>query len=412
MKDHLEIVADGEGLSVIGDRTTVARFLGSRGLLATSTDFRLDKLHGLLQASDAVLDGASDIMAGSGRWLKLTDESADMVREFGLMESGSAGVSYAMIGDPGVINKWIRVDTGLGAMLTNPALLTGVVGVMAQVARQGEMREIKAYLAAIDTRLTEVARAQKDAELAKVVGARSSIERALSLRDAQGGRTDATTWSTVQDRVGAVDDALSWAIIRLSRVAERIEAVDRGRQRVELVQRAPGEVCELLAVIAHCFELQDALDVMQLDRVFEESPNDLEAQRSALDSHRETRRALVRDAVEGVASRIDSAARTANSNTLLHMRAARAMTDSANNVGQAVARLELPLGIESERQALRAPGWWEAARDSGQLANAGAELAPKLVLPAAGVGVGLLYKLPGTRPLAQKAIAAARRIVR
>ena len=50
-------------------------------------------------------------------------------------------------------------------MLTNPAVLAGAAGIMAQFAMQQTMDEITDYLATIDEKLDDVLRAQKDAVL-------------------------------------------------------------------------------------------------------------------------------------------------------------------------------------------------------------------------------------------------------
>lgn len=409
MSDDIELISDSDGLAVVGNKSAVERFLAERGLLAISEDLKLGRL---AQVADSVLNGISEASAHSGRWLKLTEESAELVKEFGLMETTTRGVSHAMIGDPGSISKWVQVDTGVGALVTNPAVLAGAAGVMAQLARQREIREIKAYLVQIDTKVSEVLRAQKDAELARLFGARRSIDRAMSVREEQGGRTDPTTWSTVQDRVGAVDDLLSWAILGLNRVSERLDAAASDGVRAKLADRAGGEVEELLAVLAHCFELQDALDVMRLDRVMEESPGDLDDQRSALEKHRQERRSSLVEATDQLVARIDAAAGAANAHVLLHANRARIVTNSANGVGESVAQLHAPLGIEFGRQDMESPRWRDAARDGKQLESAGKEAGPKLIVPALVVGGIVLWAVPATRPIATKALEAARRAVR
>ncbi|QEE61172.1 hypothetical protein FVA74_05970 [Salinibacterium sp. dk2585] len=408
MSDNIELISDGEGVALVGKKSAVERFLREKGLLASSQQLNLDKLGDLAQTVDALAGGVSEIASSSGRWVKLTEESAELVKEFGFMESKTRGVSHAMIGDPGSIGKWLQVENGAGTLLTNPAVLAGAAGVMAQIARQQEMREIKAYLRQIDSRVTEVLRAQKDVELAKLFGSRRSIDRALSVREEQGGQTDPTTWSTVQDRVGAIDDLLSWAIVGLDRAASKLDDVKKASERAKLASSVEEEVAEFLAVIAHCFELQDALDVMRLDRVLEESPDRLDDQRNALERHRRERRSEILEASEQLVARMDEAAGTANSHVVLHSRPAKKVSGAANNVGKAVADLHTPLGISSKRQEVTVPAWLRAARDTRQLQNAGKEVGPKLIVPALAVGGVALYIHPTTRPLARRALDAAR----
>jgi hypothetical protein len=164
--------------------------------------------------------------------------------------------------------------------------------------------------------------------------------------------------------------------------------------------------------VAHCFELQDALDVMRLDRVMEESPGDLDDQRSALEKHRQERRSSLVEATDQLVARIDAAAGAANAHVLLHANRARTVTGSANGVGEIVAQLHAPLGIESGRQDMKSPRWRDAVRDGKQLESAGKEAGPKLIVPALVVGGIVLYAVPATRPIATKALEAARRAVR
>ncbi|WP_104125979.1 hypothetical protein [Cryobacterium sp. Y57] len=411
MSDEIELVSDGEGLAILGKKSAVERFLRDRGLLPSSENFSLDKVRSSVQVAEAMANGLSEIAASSGRWVKLTKESAELVKEFGLMESTTRGVKHAMIGDRGSISKWLQIDSGSGALVTNPAVLAGAAGVMAQIARQQEMREIQAYLGQIDTKVAAVLRAQKDAELARLFGTRRSIERAMSVREEQGGRTDRTTWSTVQDRVGAVDDLLSWAILGLDRVAIKLDGVAHAGERVRIAKSAENDVAEFLAVIAHCFEMHDALDVMRLDRVLEESPDKLNAQRSALEKYRQEKRSDILEASKRVVARIDEGAGTANSHVVLHNKAAKAISASANNVGAAVTQLHAPLGIDSGRQEVCAPRWRGAIRDGQQLRNAGNEAGPKLIVPAMVVGGVVLYAVPATRPLVIKALEAAKKLM-
>jgi hypothetical protein len=412
VSDEIELLSDDDGLAVVGEKSVVERFLSERGLLSNSVNIGLHKLGGLAQTADALASGASEIAANSGRWLKLTEKSAALRKEFGLTPTKTPGMSHAMVGDPGKTRNWIQADTNAGALLTNPALLADAAGVMAQMARQQEMRDIKAYLSQLDTKVTEVLRAQKDAELSKLFGARLSIERAMSVRKEQGGRTDPTTWTTVQDRVGGVDDLLSWAILSLNRVAEKLDEVPNGREHVKLAKSIEGEAKELLAVMAHCFELQDALDVLRLDRVLEESPRDLDAQRSALEKHRQERRSSILEATNHLVERLDGAAGTANSHLVLHPRAAQTVTGSANGVGNAVADFHVPLGINTVRQGLRSPRWRDAVREGKQLKSAGEEAGPKLILPGLALGGVVLYAIPAKRSIAKRALKEAFRILK
>jgi rRNA processing protein Krr1/Pno1 len=387
MGNEIQLVSDGEGLAVIGDPADVERFLVSEGLLSSSKDLELRRLGPALSAGAGLAQAGSEIAANSGRWVKLTEESARAVKKLGLRESSKTGLSTGVIkGDKGQIGAFVEFVNGPGSLLTSPAVLAGAAGIMAQLARQHEMNEIKDYLAAIDQKVDDVLRAQKDAELAKVIGAGLDITSAMTVRD-RTGRVDEVTWSTVQGRTHTITDALGWALLRLDALAEKVESKTKISDLAEMTKEAESEVGELLAVLARCFELQDAIDVLRLDRVLDASPDELNGHRLALNADRQARRELVSRETGRLMARMGAAAGTANSKVLLHSAKSRAVVGSVNHVGIAVDDFGGPLGIESGRPSLDATRWRDAARDPRQLKNAATEARPlALVVGAAALG--------------------------
>ena len=381
--DEIQLICDGDGLAVLGSPTAVERFLSAQGLLALSRDLVLDGLGPVLRASAAVAQAGAEISASSGRWLKLTEESARLVEESGLMETESLGVSYAMVGERGSISSWLQVETGA---LTNPALLAGVAGLMAQLTAQHEMDEIKNYLATIDKKVDDVLRAQKNAELAKLIGAGLDIRSALAVRE-RASRVDEVTWSTVQGRTHTITDALSWALLQLDSLAKRMENTTRVGDLAKVAAEAEREVQELLAVLARCFELQDAIDLLRLDRVMEVSPEALEGNRLALKAERRDRQERAARTTERLIDRMDRAAGKVELKVLLHPTASHALVGSINGVGATVQEFHGPLGIESSRHPLETTRWREAVRDLRQLKNAAVELVPAALTAGASMGI-------------------------
>ncbi|MGW4518795.1 hypothetical protein ACWEO4_44520 [Streptomyces sp. NPDC004393] len=399
MVNQIQLISDGDGLAVIGSRADVEGFLAAEGLWSLSKDFGLPGLGPLLRIGAGAAQAGSDIAAHSSRWLKLTEESAQRVKEFGLMDSKTPGISHAMVGDPGTIKKWLQVANGPGAFLTNPAVLSGAAGIMAQLARQHEMNEIKSYLAAIDQKIDDVLSALEHPELGKVLGAGWDIESAMTVRE-QTRRVDETTWSTVQSRNNTITDALGWALLRLNALAERVESTIRTKKIGDLatvVKEAESQARKLLIVLAHCFELQDALDVLRLDRVLDASPDELDGHRLALKADRHKRRERIARETGHLMARLDAAAGTADAHVLLHSTAVRAVMGAINRVGIAVDDFHRPLGIECGRHPVEATRWRDAARDPGQLKNAAAEVGRSPLVKAGAAGLTL-----GAAALAKK----------
>ncbi|MGW3614382.1 hypothetical protein ACWD6N_31790 [Micromonospora sp. NPDC005163] len=96
------------------------------------------------------------------------------------------GVSRAVLTDHGKITGLLEVvQKTPSALLTNPAILTGAAGLMAQLAMQQTMDEITDYLAVIDAKVDAVLRAQTDAVVADMIG--------VELEPSQPGRAVSPT---------------------------------------------------------------------------------------------------------------------------------------------------------------------------------------------------------------------------
>ena len=106
MDNEVELISDGDGLAVIGKPTAVERFMASVGL---SSNAGSPRLGAAFSAGASVAQTGSEIAANSGRWVKLTKESAQAVKKFGLMDTKTPGVSHAIVGQPGGIKQWIQI---------------------------------------------------------------------------------------------------------------------------------------------------------------------------------------------------------------------------------------------------------------------------------------------------------------
>ena len=80
MDDEVELISDGDGLAVIGHPTAVERFMESVGL---SSDADSRPLGAAFSVGASTAQIGSAIAANSGRWVKLTKESAQAVERFG-----------------------------------------------------------------------------------------------------------------------------------------------------------------------------------------------------------------------------------------------------------------------------------------------------------------------------------------
>lgn len=360
MDDEIQLISDGHGLAVIGEQAAVDRFLVSEGLLTQAV--ALPRLGSVISTGAAAAQAGSEIAANSGRWVKLTEESAQLVKKYGFMESKTPGVSHAMVGQPGSVKSWLQVVKGPGSLLNNPAVLAGAAGVMAQVAMQQTMNEITDYLATIDEKVDDVLRAQKDAVLARMIGAGLVVEEAMTTRE-HGGRVNEVTWSKVQAAPATIAETQAYALRQLDALAEKLEREDSIGDVAEAAKDAESKAQEWLAVLARSFQLQDAIAVIELDRVLAAAPDDLDGHRLGLRAARQDRLVLISTTTERLMARLDAAASRANTKVLLHPARSRDVVHSSNRVGLAVGDFHGRLGIEDGRQSLEARRWADAATE-------------------------------------------------
>ncbi|MGW5211174.1 hypothetical protein ACWEQO_08155 [Streptomyces sp. NPDC004051] len=360
MDNEIQLISDGDGLAVIGNATDVERFLASEGL--PSKGLGVQRLKSVFGTGAAVAQVGSEIAANSGRWVKLTKESSERVKKFGLMESKTPGISHAMVGKPGSIKNWLQVEKGAGSFLTNPARLAGAAGLMAQLSMQQTMDEITDYLATIDEKVDDVLRAQKDAVLSRMIGMDLVIEETMTIRE-QVGRVSEVTWSKVQTAPTTIAETQAYALRQLDSLAEKLESKPKIGDLATTVKMIEPKVREWLAVLARCFQLQDTIAVLELDRVLDAHPDQLDQHRLGLRTARQNRLDLISRSTERLVARMKSAADAANAKVLLHPTKSPVVVQSSNHVVTGVHDFHARLGIESGRQSSEARRWVEAAAE-------------------------------------------------
>ncbi|WP_419666151.1 hypothetical protein [Streptomyces sp. 2-1] len=222
MDNEIQLISDGDGLTVIGSEADVEHFLVSEGL--SSKGLGLRRLKSVAGTGAVVAQAGSDIAAESACWVKLTRESARVVKKYGLRESSKTGLSTGVVKGPkGQVRGFVEFASGRRSLLGNPAVLARAAGIMAQLAMQQTMDEITDYLATIDEKVEDVLRAQQDAALSDMVGAELVIEEAMTIRE-QVGRVSEITWSKVQATPGAIAATQVYALRRLDALAEKMES--------------------------------------------------------------------------------------------------------------------------------------------------------------------------------------------
>lgn len=365
MDDDIELISDGDGLAVIGNLTAVERFMSSVGLSNAGTP----RLGAVFSAGASAAQAGSEIAANSGRWVKLTEESSRAVKKFGLMDTKTPGISHAMVGQPGDIKKWIQIVKAPGSIVSNPAMLAGAAGIMAQIAMQQQMDAITDYLAIIDQKLDQVLRSQTNQVLARLDGVDLAVREAMSVREAVG-RVSEVTWSKVQNSAQTIHETQGYALRQLGDLANKIEEKNKIGDLVETAKEAEAEVQKWLVVLARCFELHDAVGVLELDRVLDASPDELDRHRLGLKAARRDRLELISERTEHLLGRMNAAVGIANSKVLFNPKQSPAVVKSGNHVAAGVHEFHELLGIESGLGSSETRRWKEAAAERWDNARA------------------------------------------
>lgn len=357
---EIQVISDGDGLAVIGPPAAVERFVAATGLPSRELDLR--RLTPAVSKGSAAMQVASEVSANAGRWMKLTEESARAVQKLPLVNSSTTDFVHATTrATNGQFAKNLQFVAKPG-LLTNPAVLAGVGGLMAQFAMQQTMEEITDYLAKIDAKVDDILRAQKDAVIADMIGVEMLIDEAIVVR-AEVGRISEVTWSKLQGSAATIARTQAYSLRQLEGLAEKLERTKRVGELADLSKEAQDTVVEWLAVLARCYQLQEAMAVLELDRVLDASPDEVDKHRIALQTARQRRRELIATTTGHLVARMDAAAGLANAKVLLNPLSARVVVVASNDVAAGVGELHAALGVADERHTLEARRWASAAAD-------------------------------------------------
>lgn len=366
--DEIEVISDGEGLVFVGDPEQVARFTASAGLPSTLFDVR--KLFPSAALGGAVLNAAAEASSNAGRWMKLTEESARAAQTLPLVRNSTTQFVHATTRGPNgqfvknlqFVTKPGSVLAKPGALLTNPAILAGVGGIMAQYAMQQQMDEITDYLAKIDAKVDDVLRAQKDAVLSEMIGVEMLIDEAVVVRDTVG-RVSEVTWSKIQNSASTIARTQAYALRQLDAIAEKVERTAKIGDLADLAKEAQSSVAEWLGVVAKSFQLQEALGMLELERVLTASPEEIDEHRLALQTARQRRREVIVQTTRSLLSRMDAGAERANAKVLLNPFSAGAVVQARNEVAEGLDEFHARLGLVEQQATVEARSWVSAAVD-------------------------------------------------
>jgi hypothetical protein len=372
MDQEIQLIADSDGLALIGDPKTIELFLVSEGL--DSKELDLTRFLPKLGTAAAAVEAGAQITANAGRWVQLSEHSAKLVAAGNLMTGSAPGLKRAVITTgQGKITNLIEIVQTPAQFLANPAVLAGVGGLMSQMAMQRAIDEIGEYLAVIDAKVDDILRAQKDAVLADMIAVALVIDEAMTVR-AQVGRVSETTWSKVQATSLTIARTQAYALRQLDALAEKLERARGADAAAAAFKATEHTVQEWLVVLARCTQLQDAVGVLELDRVLDASPDELDRHRVGLTTARKNRLEMITRSTTRLLTRMDAVADLSTSEVLMNPFNSRAVVESTNQAGGAVVQFHAVVGVAGDRQALEAKRWLTAVEETrDQVIKTGAD---------------------------------------
>lgn len=360
---EITVINDGNGIALLGDPAAIERYLADEGL--PSRDLGMARLTSLLGASSAGTQAAAQAAQTSGRWVQLTEKSAHALKQGTAMKGSTPDASRAILVNPDTKKTQMILEFAKtpGAALTNPALLTGAAGLMAQLAMQQTMDQITDYLETIDAKLDDVLRNQKDALVANLSGVGFAIDEAITVREAVG-RVSEVTWSKIQGSQPTIFGTQTYALRKIDDLATKLEGEQRMGKLVDVTGELQAGVQEWLALLARCFQLQDALGILELDRVLDATPEELDLHRVGLRKARQNRIELIADTTEFLLSRVAAAVATANDKVLTNPFESPKVVQASRSVSDSIVEFRDRLAIEKAQGQLESRRWREAAGDA------------------------------------------------
>lgn len=372
----ITVLGDDKGLLILGDENKIQALLDERGLTSRQVTSKA------LAAAGTAMQTASNISLESGRWVKLTEESADLLKKYAKPDSLQKGVAQKSNGE---IVKWLEFQSP--SDLLNPAAASGVAGIMTQIALEQAVKEITDYLETMDSKIDDLLQDQKDRTIADLIGAVLEVDEAMAIRDSTG-KLDATAWSKVAPCATTTNTALGYALTKLENVADKLNAAASFDQLEDAVFTARQDVPAWLSIIARSVQTRDKISVVELESVFAEDPESIEGRRVGIIEARKHRLENVQKATDALQASLETSAAQIRDEKLLHPFKVDKSIGSLAQLMKDVSEFSASLELEaSEHEIEQAKRWRAVAGETFEsVASNAALLGGQITENAAEIG--------------------------
>lgn len=347
----LQIITDDEGILVLGDDETVESWIQCQGLGQQSRKLK----NTALQLGSKGFDTVGKLASQHGRWVKLTEESANKVAQYGSTGTG-------VLRNGGKIKHILTFENISDvSSLANPQMLTGVAGIMTQMALEQAITEITDYLEVIDGKIDDLLQDQKDQSVANLVGVAHMIDETMRIRDKVGMITD-TTWSKVAGCPQDLARAQSYALLKIENLTKKLSEAHNAVNAEAVATQLHEDLHEWTSILANAIQLQDKLYVVELDRVMIERPDTMEQHRQGINEARRQRLLDIEKKLSQLNTSIRQTAESVRKQKATHPFAVTHTLQLLDNANTHLVTFAISIGISAQDGAIEmAPAWKQAA---------------------------------------------------
>lgn len=359
-------MTDVEGTIVIHQSDDGILLLGPEDSLSVFDHVPQLRTHRITQRTLARAANATELVsvaqAKSGRWLKLTPESAAYLRDAGVKVATSGVVRRNDLpaGRGSQIVKHLKFER---LPVATPAAPAALAAMATQAALEAALADIAKYLAAIDAKLDQLLKQRKIEVLGQLGGVTLAIEEADTIHT-ETGAVSSVTWSKVQANSLALQMMQVEAVAQLNALADYVrEAANDTDGAAQALFRAQKDAPFWLGVLARTMALQDRQYVLELARVGEDEPTQLEAHRQGIRIVRAKRTRRIVESLESISASVRECADLTNLDRVANPFSAQQVTRGANGVNDSITEFAEHADLElAGADRLDGASWGRAAK--------------------------------------------------
>lgn len=366
-----------DGILLIGPDDALATIDREAGQLARKLSAK-----NVTRFTGVAATGLAKAQEQSGRWLKATPETAALIKKLGSSSFGKDGLLGGVLrGDKGRIVKHMKFENLSKAGLLTPAAPMVLASMATQYALEAALDEITDYLQSLDVKLDQLLKQRKTETLGQLGGASLAIDEAATIHAATG-TVSAVTWSKVQAVSLSLQTMQAEAVAQVAALADDVAAAgDDTDKAAKALERTEKDTKFWLAALARTMALQDRQYVLELARIGDEDPLQLDAHREGITVARADRVRRVVDSLESIGRAVKGVSTLSNAAKVANPINAPKVARHAAAVESAIATFAIHADLElTGLGGVQDASWWGAARGligeaADAVGSAGAEVA-------------------------------------